>query len=91
LQPQYEVSEEERRRQAEEIERQLQQTMINSAPVDTKRRIMLDGKEVKEGNRGPIVFGANRDDKVPELTLQELIVMQEQAERQAAIDKAKRE
>ena len=42
---------------------------------------MQDGKEVKEVNRGPIIFGANRDDKVPELTLQELIVMQEQAER----------
>ena len=42
---------------------------------------MQDGKEVRDR---PIVFGAQ--DKLPELTLQELIVMQEQAERQAALD-----
>jgi len=56
---------------------------MNQSKVDTKRRIMQDGKEV------PIVFGAQ--DKLPELTLQELIVMQEQAERQAALEKEKRD
>ena len=47
---------------------------------------MQDGKEVRDR---PIVFGAQ--DKLPELTLQELIVMQEQAERQAALEKEKRD
>jgi hypothetical protein len=45
---------------------------MNQSKVDTRRRIMQDGKEIRDR---PIVFGAQ--DKLPELTLQELIVMQE--------------
>ena len=47
---------------------------------------MQDGKEVRDR---PIVFGAQ--DKLPELTLQELSVMQEQAERQAALDRERKD